>query len=280
MIEPIREPFVEKLDKPVGREVETGWPASQPGDYSWVKHISMIAAGCAWQKLPLAMMTAYFDASGKEHDQPCVVVAGFIATAKDWLAFESRWLDRIGQDGIDCFHAREVMQRFRERPGEVAALYADLIEIIRGTALQKFGCAITTRAIRSISDEDRKRWRIQAYSMAGRACAGQVSRWLATWSGSCPEYVFEDGDEGKGDLRDMMLADNFPAPLFKPKRDRVRKDGLVEKAVVPLQAADLFAFEMFDPLRKMENVSEVWGAAAHSRGAGAVGEVRELWERV
>jgi hypothetical protein len=43
----------------------------------------------------------------------------------------------------------------------------------------------------------------------------------------------------------------FAHPIFKPKNDRLDKHGMVVKAAVPLQASDLLAYELFDPVRKI-----------------------------
>jgi len=67
-----------------------------------------------------------------------------------------------------------------------------------------------------------------------------------------PELVFEDGDAGKGELISILRRDGFSAPVFQPKRDRVDADGTIVKCAIPLQAADLLAFELFDPIRKIE----------------------------
>jgi len=39
-------------------------------------------------------------------------------------------------------------------------------------------------------------------------------------------------------------------PIFMPKKDPFRKDGLVEQTVVPLQAADWLAYESFLAMKK------------------------------
>jgi len=46
-----------------------------------------------------------FDASGKEADQPCLVVAGFLAPDSAWRDFEIAWIARLKEDGFSGFHA-------------------------------------------------------------------------------------------------------------------------------------------------------------------------------
>lgn len=63
--------------------------------------------------------------------------------------------------------------------------------------------------------------------------------------------VFEWGDDGRGRLITLLEEDGFPSPIFKPKIRRLQNGRWVEPAI-PLQAADLLAFEFFDPVRKIE----------------------------
>jgi len=49
-----------------------------------------------------------------------------------------------------------------------------------------------------------------------------------------------------------MQKDGFPDPLFKPMKDTKLKNGSIEQGAIPLQAADLYAFELFDAMRTIE----------------------------
>ena len=65
-----------------------------------------------------------------------------------------------------------------------------------------------------------------------------------------PQLVFEDGDKGKGDLIHLLKTQDYAAPIFKPKRSRAhKKSGFVIEGAVPLQAADLLAYEIFSLCR-------------------------------
>jgi hypothetical protein len=215
----------------------------------------MIAGGSDWRSVYLAAFTAYFDASGKQADQPCVAVGGFIATAEQWLDFEVLWLERIKKEGLEYFHVREINHapEFRNDAERTRRLYVDLIQILKDHVARKIGCCIITKAVTSISPEERRAWNISAYSVAGRSCGAQVRSWCKGWSGALPEFVFEDEDDGSHDLRKIFERDGLPSPHFRPKKDTLDEHGFLRKAAVPLQAADLLAFEWFDPVRKMEN---------------------------
>lgn len=73
---------------------------------------------------------------------------------------------------------------------------------------------------------------------------------------SLPEMIFETGDKGKGSLIKLLEKEGFPSPSFRPKKDTMKK-GLLAKAAIPLQAADLLAYECFHPVREMEQVGHL-----------------------
>src|SRR6266446_791739 len=54
-----------------------------------------------------AQFTAYYDDSGTAGDTLAVVVAGFVATDKQWTEFDRNWNDSLKQFGISHFHMRE-----------------------------------------------------------------------------------------------------------------------------------------------------------------------------
>ena len=53
--------------------------------------------------------------------------------------------------------------------------------------------------------------------------------------------VFEHGDEGRGKLLRIFESDNLPRPEF-----------LKKKEYLPLQAADILAYEIFNAVEKVE----------------------------
>ena len=87
---------------------------------------------------------------------------------------------------------------------------------------------------------------MNAYTLVGRTCVAAVSLWKQRegLSHVPTGYVFEDGDDGGGRLRDRMLQDGHSRPYFLPKKDRIAPDGSPVNAYTPLQAADVLAYEI------------------------------------
>jgi hypothetical protein len=206
-----------------------------------------------WRASRLVALAGYFDAAGHEADQKFVVVAGFISSPDDWIDFDRLWRARLAKDGLEYFHATEfahsVLQfdGWRDQKDKRIALSSDLMDIIRSHAYEKFGCVVVNRVLaEEMSEETKKEFLINAYSLGGRSCAADVRTWQRSWGGKfVPELVFEDGDIGKGFLRNTLLRDGFAEPLFRPKKDQVTDDGLIIPALTPLQAADWLAYEVF-----------------------------------
>ena len=207
------------------------------------------------------MFTAYFDASGSEEDQPNLAVAGFISNAESWMEFEDRWLERLHRDDLAYFHTSEFnssqgqfVEGWKDNEVRRTRLIVDLVQIIKETANRKVGMVVLNKNVQAgFSEEQRLRWHIRSYSLAGRTCAARVREWAESWhASSVPELVFEEGDSGRDELTRLLVEESgFAHPIFKPKNDRLDKHGMVVKAAVPLQASDLLAYELFDPVRKI-----------------------------
>ena len=157
-------------------------------------------------------------------------------------------------DGIEYFHAHQFahsikqFEGWRDDEGRRRAFYGDLMDIILSHAHRKFGSIIVNATHDAeLSQENREMFHLEAYALAGRTVAADVARYAASFSAkNFPEIVFEDGDLDKGMLMKRLKKDGYPAPIFKPKKDTVgRKDGLLRPAYTPLQAADLWAYELY-----------------------------------
>ncbi len=203
------------------------------------------------------MFAAYLDASGTEHDQPVLAVAGFLALAEEWLAFELVWRERLSRDGLAYFHMREINREYKGDSAGRRRLLEDLARIIGEHVTMKVGCCVVNEGLNQIPDTDRKRWYLNAYSLTGRSCAAQIRIWANGWSARfLPLIVFEEGDTGSGELTKILQRDGFGAPSFVSKTDR-KANGASSRGATPLEAADLFAYAVFESCRKIEQESDI-----------------------
>ena len=108
-----------------------------------------------WSEVYMAMLVkntaryvAAFDASGKE-DLRCIVVAGFVSSAKDWEGFHQAWRERLAVDGLCYFHMSEFAHStgtFREgwkgNDDRRKKIFGDLVGIIKSHAYRSFACVM------------------------------------------------------------------------------------------------------------------------------------------
>jgi hypothetical protein len=208
------------------------------------------------------MFVAAFDASGHERDQLCLVVAGFISSAKDWSSFDQEWKSRLSCDGISYFHMVEFahcVKQFKGWKGQEKRrmrLLGDLLEIIRRNVYRKFGAVVVNTTFKeNLSDKAKEKFFLNAYSLAGRSCVADVGNWAKEQVPRITtpiQYIFEDGDIGKGKLIERMNRDGYPTPDFRKKKDTIAPDGITLPAFTPLQAADFLAYEIFSSVKKTE----------------------------
>jgi hypothetical protein len=210
------------------------------------------------------MLTAFFDASGSEDDpqQPVFLVAGFAARVEDWVDFDRIWGAELRKYNLPYFHtwafahfehpfdAPEWKDESRRR-----SLYGSLLDIIKSHVYRKFGSGVSMAPFKAVVPNRVKlAFHLSAYSLTGRAAAQKVYKWWCVQDGMPDqiEYVFEDGDLGKGKLIKRLQADGYGVPVFKPKKDTVGPDGKVVKGYTPLQAADILCYETVLPYRKVQ----------------------------
>jgi hypothetical protein len=208
------------------------------------------------------MLSAAFDASGSKTDQAVLLVAGFVSSVDGWIEFDREWKARLLVDGLGYFHAQKFAQSsgpfrsgWKDNEQRRRDLLRDLVGIIRGNTHQKFATLIFNDIhAAEMSKEIRETFYLEAYPLAGRTVAKKVMDYARSFSARfAPEFVFEDGDFDKGKLMQRFANDGYPGPIFRPKDTPNKKAGLMELGYTPLQAADLWAYELFLAEKKHRN---------------------------
>jgi hypothetical protein len=215
------------------------------------------------EKAIFVMLTLAFDAGGDDGTD-YMTVAGFASSTSDWDSFSQKWKERLDRDGIAFFRAvdansfRGPFEHWRELPDDEReelrrALFSDLMKIIQSHVYQKFSCTIVNNDYVSTNTEARQEFAESAYSLAARTCEKYARQWTMHDPGwrTCREMkvaaIFESGDGGldEGKLQERLRKDygHIP-PNFRPKKDTLRDDGVMEYGFIPLQAADWLAWEV------------------------------------
>lgn len=197
------------------------------------------------------MFTPYFDCSRSGQGGGSVVVGGWLSTGEAWLKFEQEWRAVLSEFEAPYFHMKEFAHSrgafengWKDEREKRKRFMESLVKVINVNVIAGFGCLMNCSDFQEVDREYRVREHFgNEYAILGRICAAHVKAWLGSHRYEMPtEYVFEDGDP-RGKLTWLMESDGFPAPIFKPSRDRIASDGSIVPGLIPLQAADFVAYE-------------------------------------
>jgi hypothetical protein len=223
----------------------------------------------------------YCDAAGGM-DHGFIVVAGYLSKFEQWGTFTAQWSELLATFDIPYFHMKKFSQfkppfdteKWKDESRRVRFL-SGAARIISANVEQGFASAVDFDAFNRVN----KIYRLDdvagvPYSLAARTCVAKASRFGAL--GSDTTYIFEDGDEGRGELMRILEDQGYPLPIFRPSRDLVKK-GKPHRGVVALQAADFAAYE----IRKVykDDPDELWPIERYRKSLQALAGIPSVWGR-
>jgi hypothetical protein len=223
----------------------------------------------------LAVITGYFDDT--QSDQRLCTVAGLAGYPNQWELFERLWGAVLAAHGIPYFHMREMAATggvfARWHPPEthqedVSAFLRDAIAAIRDPYLHMFASIVHIRDLERFNAD--KGLDLKPYSLAVSACLTQ----LALHYPHLPVTAVFDRVEGIDDK--LAVARSYAEGYVTPDpMGRIASvpltAGSTSRTVLPLQAADLVAWEQ----RRVHAPVD----AAHRAPEHAGGKTRdEQWE--
>jgi Protein of unknown function (DUF3800) len=194
-------------------------------------------------------LVAFLDESGIDYSSRIVAVAGILASRADWEVFSNRWKALLSNAGVDSMH----MRLFEESRGpyqhldreQRAALQGSLIDLMNESVFGMVACCIIRGDPENRSGQFQENLE-QPYSF----CVGDVMTALLRKADAFidPTVDFICGDQrelrkGARDQYHSMRAD----PDFAFLRSRfgtVEFLGAKDERAVPLQAADIVAYEV------------------------------------
>jgi Protein of unknown function (DUF3800) len=223
----------------------------------------------------------YCDAGGGA-DHGFTVVAGYLSTFERWGSFTPKWNDLLARFDVPYFHMKKFSQ-FKEPfhteawkdENTRAQFLSGAASIIANHVEKSFATYVEFATFNKVNKDYRLDDAVGVpYSLAGRTCVAKAS--LHRGSTTDATYVFDDGDEGRGELMRVMERDGYPSPIFRPSRDCEKKGRLVS-GVIPLQAADFAAYE----LRKVykDDPLESWPLERYRKSLRALADIDCEWEK-
>jgi hypothetical protein len=200
----------------------------------------------------MAMFRAYFDASGKEN-LGIVTVAGWLAAARSWAAFQERWNAVLSAARVPYFRMSEFAHStgaykdgWKNDESRRRKLISDLAQVLKDTVEYGVSCSLRYADFKNVDLQYKLTERYgNAYVFAAQDCIARINGHL---SKAHPEarrgdvsYIFERGDDGAGHLVRLAEEAGMPIPEFHPSITTTR--GGV--GAIQLQAADFAAYETY-----------------------------------
>jgi hypothetical protein len=213
-----------------------------PG-YSLIEHLARSILFSRFKgNTPVAMFSAYFDASGHPSNQKVLTVAGFVSTVKKWKRFEVEWNAILQLEGINEFH----MTDFVSSQGEFANGWKgestrrrNLIESLSACLKKNVNKSFRTTLILSGYEEVNRDYMFEEHFGRPYAFCCMVNVFsLRRWAERKDSrrnllYFFEDGDKDKGNFEKLHKAAYKVNPQFLDKSEGI-----------PFQAADFAGWKI------------------------------------
>jgi hypothetical protein len=227
--------------------------SSQIHRYSPLQHLAMAVWMRKWPDGVMAMITAYFDASGCPNDTVAVSLGGLVSTAEKWIAFSDQWQECLDAFGVSSLH----MKHFAHSTGEFSSWKNDepkrrrflsgLMYAIENHVEYSVASTVLMKDYRAIDKKYCLSGFMRPYTFAASTCVGSIIPWAAKSGYPADEiaYIFEKGDTDQADVV-RCWESQFPSyrlsPIFLRKTDK-QPGSEVCTPIRPFEAADLIAYE-------------------------------------
>jgi len=193
------------------------------------------------------MLIAYMDESGHSDDTDFVGMAGLVAPSVRWETFEREWGHTPKEAGISSFHMREFahsvgeFRKWKENEPKRKELLAKLMAVVSRTNAVAIGAIVSRADFRTLKP-DRQLKFLDPYYACFQTCAWGAAR-LASFGPPDEKVamVFGDHSEFKGRAERLWRAMKRYLDLGAKMESYTFSDA---RRVVPLQAADIVAYEL------------------------------------
>lgn len=195
----------------------------------------------------MALYSAYFDESSG-NDSPVYVVAGFLSQDALWRQFEKEWKEVLGDFKISSFHAQHFAMRKGEfrgwREPQRRKLMASLLAVIQRRARLGFAAVVHARDFREVFKGKDRAEIGSVYKLCCLACFTEIGEWAKkNYQIEPVAHFFDVGNKNAGEV-----LKTYQEVKSDPKRLDYRLGAIAfesDAVVVPLQAADLAAYELW-----------------------------------
>ena len=194
------------------------------------------------------MITGYFDESGTSVNNPAIGVAGYFGSCSQWEKFNVEWRKILSDFSLSEFHRTDIENRHLYVPGwttedrKMVARRAH--KIIKEFTYIGVGNAVIKEDFEDVFPPILKKLYGGPYGYCAFLCVSRAKNWHEKFKSQDPiAWVFEAGAEGAGQFDTLMKA-LYADPELR-RAFRVGSWSFAGKDLLPLQAADTIAYELF-----------------------------------
>lgn len=195
------------------------------------------------------MFIGYFDESGTHAGSPIVCVAGLIATDRQWKEHEREWLDVLKEAGITFFHMAKFESRYEEYKDwdndRRIKIQTRFIDIIKRRINVGIATAVSIPDYEAVVTGHHRDLLGNPYAFCSRLCLNAIDEWADKYNRNTPiSLIFEDGAAHKREFARL-----FNVALEGEESEEVKRlcslEFLDKRTVLPLQAADIWVYEIY-----------------------------------
>jgi hypothetical protein len=214
----------------------------------------------------MAILTMYVDESYSHPPQPLIyTIAGYVSEDWRWKRFETEWdkaLKAYGFDDDIPFHMKDFAHKkgiYKDWPEKKRVKFIRTLQhIIKTNTLKDFAVSVVVADYdKLIPPKTNIRYGFgEPHVFAIIGCMKNIGTWQKEMHMNDPMlYTFE-----KGIAHDSMVARVF-AEMDEPQREYYRVGGIAffGKKVLPLQSADMLAYENMLDMRRQSDPTNTRG---------------------
>ena len=202
----------------------------------------------------MIFIAAYFDESGIHLDSTVIVVAGILATTKQWVRFDRQWRKILAKENIKIFHMTDFLSSQGEFKGWIKDRKGPFIDKLTDAIRMHSRFYFVHAVRRSEFDAVKVGYptvNISAYQLCCEQCMTGISHWARKSAKPVSVAVyFEQGNKIMSET--IKLFQKVPDSEFLRNKYRINQMTFARKdEQVGLQAADMLAHGIYTYHRKL-----------------------------